>query len=70
MSCNSIKDPVKKARCIEAQGLLKKHVATESLGGKGNNKISGTMHYGHGTSRDSITFNDGSVKKILKNKKL
>jgi len=73
MSCQSIKDPVKKARCLQAQSLLKKHareVATEAIGGKGNNKTSGTMHYGHGTSRDSITFNDGSVKKILKNKKL
>tara|TARA_R100000951_G_C2609713_1_gene170829 strand:- start:755 stop:973 length:219 start_codon:yes stop_codon:yes gene_type:complete len=72
MSCKSIKDPVKKARCLQAQSLLKKHtrkVATEAMGGKGSN-ISGTMHYGHGTSRDSITFNDGSVKKILKNKKL
>lgn len=68
MSCNSIKDPAKKARCIQAQEQLKKHVAKEALEGKGNN-ISGTMHYGHGTTRDSITFNDGSVNKILKNKK-
>lgn len=67
MSCNSIKNPKQKARCLEAQRLLKKEVAREALGSKGNN-ISGTMHYGHGTTRDSITFNDGSVKKILKNK--
>lgn len=68
MSCNSIKDPVKKSKCIEAQRLLQKHVATEMLGGKGNNKTSGVMHYGHGKTRDSITFNDRSVNKILKNK--
>lgn len=68
MSCNGIKDPAKKARCIEAQRLLKREVTREALGGQGNNKISGTMHYGHGNTRDSITFNDGSVNKILKNK--
>lgn len=69
MSCNSIKNPKQKARCLEAQRLLKKEVARETLGGKGSNKISGTMHVGHGTSRDTINFNDGSVRKILKNKK-
>ena len=72
MSCNSIKDPVKKARCIEAQGLLKKHMASQTAAHQKKtaaSQITGTMHYGHGTSRDSITFNDGSVKKILKNKK-
>ncbi|QDP56121.1 MAG: hypothetical protein GOVbin3205_64 [Prokaryotic dsDNA virus sp.] len=68
MSCNSIKDPYKKSKCMEAQRLLDKHVATEALGGKGNNTKKVTMHYGHGKTRDSITFNDKTVNRVLKNK--
>ena len=70
MSCNSIKDPVKKARCIEAQGLLKKHMASETAAHQKKTaatKITGTMHYGHGTSRDSITFKDVVISEGISN---
>lgn len=77
MGCEKIQDPSRKARCVEAQRLLKKEAARQERGrsqrasaGKGNNRISGTMNVGHGMTRDSLTFNDGSVRKILKNKKL
>jgi len=53
---------------MEAQRLLDKHVATEALGGKGNNTKKVTMHYGNGKTRDSITFNDKTVNRILKKK--
>lgn len=77
MSCNGIKDPAKKARCIEAQRLLKKQVAKEKQVAQQRTKalskgtkIPGTMRVGHGNTRDSITFNDGSISRMLKNKKL